>query len=359
VAFFNDVADAAVPWPEGMLPGAVNNSARALMAGVARLIADLNGTLTTGGTAGSYTVTSNSAHTSLTNGILVTAKASATNTAGATLNLNTFGAKSIRVMSTGAEAAIAAGRMISGGTYQFRYDTAANSAAGGWMLLNPEPDTTLLIQTGDIKTWSTGTLPTGYLWCNGALVSRTTYAALFAAIGTNYGAGDGSTTFALPDLCGRMPLGLDNMGGISPKGRVTVASGFLLGLGIAAGLETITLDATQIPAHTHTGTTQNANTPHTHTGTTNAGGVDHTHAQATPTTTNGTFTGPGSTGWGGTYPNNSTATSGASAFSHTHTFTTNVDGDQHTHTFTTSSIGGGVAHNNMPPAIYLNFIIKT
>jgi phage-related tail fiber protein len=55
------------------------------------------------------------------------------------------------------------------------------------------------------------TLPSGYLLCNGAAVSRTTYAALFAVIGTTYGAGDGSTTFNLPNLDGRVLQGVNDL----------------------------------------------------------------------------------------------------------------------------------------------------
>ena len=60
---------------------------------------------------------------------------------------------------------------------------------------------------GEIKMWSSGTAPTGYLLCNGAAVSRTTYASLFAVVGTTWGAGDGSTTFNLPDFRDRFPVG--------------------------------------------------------------------------------------------------------------------------------------------------------
>jgi microcystin-dependent protein len=52
---------------------------------------------------------------------------------------------------------------------------------------------------GSRAIWSGGAVPAGWLACNGAAVSRTTYANLFAAIGTTYGAGDGSTTFNLPN----------------------------------------------------------------------------------------------------------------------------------------------------------------
>lgn len=68
--------------------------------------------------------------------------------------------------------------------------------------------------TGSVTMWTTATAPTGYLICNGAAVSRTTYAALFAVIGTAYGAGDGTSTFNIPDLRGVFVRGLDNGRGL-------------------------------------------------------------------------------------------------------------------------------------------------
>ena len=61
--------------------------------------------------------------------------------------------------------------------------------------------------TGFIGLWGEDTLPEGWLLCNGAAVSRSTYAGLFAKIGTKYGTGDGSTTFNLPDFRDRYPIG--------------------------------------------------------------------------------------------------------------------------------------------------------
>lgn len=61
--------------------------------------------------------------------------------------------------------------------------------------------------TGSIKPFAGTTIPDGYLLCDGSAVSRTTYAALFAVIGTTYGTGDGSTTFNLPALSARVPVG--------------------------------------------------------------------------------------------------------------------------------------------------------
>ena len=63
------------------------------------------------------------------------------------------------------------------------------------------------VMTGTIQMWPTASAPTGYLLCAGSAVSRTTYAALFAIVGTTFGVGDGSTTFNLPNYTNRMPYG--------------------------------------------------------------------------------------------------------------------------------------------------------
>lgn len=60
---------------------------------------------------------------------------------------------------------------------------------------------------GLVGLWTDETIPAGWLLCNGAAVSRTNYARLFAKIGTRYGAGDGSTTFNVPDMRDRYPIG--------------------------------------------------------------------------------------------------------------------------------------------------------
>ncbi len=67
---------------------------------------------------------------------------------------------------------------------------------------------------GSIIMWAANTPPSGYLECNGAAVSRTTYASLFATIGTTFGSGDGSTTFNLPDMRGYFPRGWSNSGSV-------------------------------------------------------------------------------------------------------------------------------------------------
>ena len=82
-------------------------------------------------------------------------------------------------------------------------------------------------EVGAIKPWTKATAPDGYLLCDGAAVSRTTYADLFAVVGTTYGTGDNSTTFNVPNLQGKMPQGFDgntyNLAGTGGANTVTVA----------------------------------------------------------------------------------------------------------------------------------------
>ena len=67
-----------------------------------------------------------------------------------------------------------------------------------------------VLQSGDVGYFAMNTAPNGWLKANGAAVSRATYADLFSAIGTTFGAGDGSTTFNLPDMRGEFPRGWDD-----------------------------------------------------------------------------------------------------------------------------------------------------
>ena len=82
-------------------------------------------------------------------------------------------------------------------------------------------------EVGAIKPWTKAAAPAGYLLCNGAAVSRSTYAELFAVIASTYGGGDGSTTFNVPQLQGKMPQGYDgntyNLAGTGGANTVTVA----------------------------------------------------------------------------------------------------------------------------------------
>ncbi|WP_374520394.1 phage tail protein [Hydrogenophaga sp.] len=115
-----------------------------------------------------------------------------------------------------------------GTTNAAHYLTFADGTAGqenlktdtAKLAYNPSTgDLTGQAQVGDVKYTARNTAPAGWLKANGAAVSRTTYAALFAAIGTTYGSGNGSTTFNLPDLRGEFIRGWDDARGADP-GRV-------------------------------------------------------------------------------------------------------------------------------------------
>ena len=81
------------------------------------------------------------------------------------------------------------------------------------------------VPSGSVFCRAVATVPTGYLECNGAAVSRTTYSALFAVIGTAYGAGNGSSTFNLPDLRGEFIRGFDNGRGVDSGRNVATSQG--------------------------------------------------------------------------------------------------------------------------------------
>ncbi len=109
-----------------------------------------------------------------------------------------------------------------------------------------------LTQAGFLQAYAGSSAPSGWLLCYGQAVSRTTYATLFAVIGTTYGVGDGTTTFNVPDLRGRIPVGLDNMGGSNANVLTNAFTPNRNTLGGTIGEQTHTLTIAEMPAHTHT-----------------------------------------------------------------------------------------------------------
>ncbi len=109
------------------------------------------------------------------------------------------------------------------------------------------------IPTATIVPWSDSSVPAGFLECNGAAVSRSTYSALFAIVGTTYGAGDGSSTFNVPDLQDNVPVGKSNNKALASTGGAnTVASTGNVGGSTANA----TLSTSQLASHTHNVTTK-------------------------------------------------------------------------------------------------------
>ena len=163
--------------------------------------------------------------------------------------------------------------------------------------------------------------PTGWLLCDGAAVSRTTYAALFAAIGTTWGVGNDSTTFNVPDMRGRAPIGAGQGSGLTNRT-----------LGSNLGEESHALTLAENGTHTHTGGL------HAHTG------GEHNHKIATSLSDdNGGRVHCGAAGTAGTAANS--ASGGAVA--------TTYDG-----AVATTSSGSGTAHNTMQPSLVVNYLIK-
>jgi len=109
------------------------------------------------------------------------------------------------------------------------------------------------IPTGTIVPWSSASVPTGFLECNGAAVSRSTYSALFAIIGTTYGAGDGSSTFLVPDIQDNAVVGRSGTKALASTGGANTVTG----TGTASGTATAnaTLSTAQLASHSHPGGT--------------------------------------------------------------------------------------------------------
>lgn len=175
--------------------------------------------------------------------------------------------------------------------------------------LIPEmPDPT---PVGTITMFGGSTAPTKWVLCDGRAISRTNYAALFQIIGTKYGSGNGSTTFNVPDMRNRFPVGAGSSYNLNSKG----------------GADNVTLSTSQIPAHTH-------------------GNKSLTGITATQSYSNGTPTGIVSS----YYKNFNLAAPGTGTQMGTHN--QKIDAS-HEH----DSVGGGGSHENRPPYIGINFII--
>ncbi|MNZ06746.1 Tail fiber protein [compost metagenome] len=159
-------------------------------------------------------------------------------------------------------------------------------------------------ETGQVASFAMSSPPAGWLKCNGAAISRTTYAALFSRIGTTYGAGNGSTTFNLPDIRGEFLRGWDD------------------GRGIDASRALGSAQVHQLESHSHTASSGSTGA-HSHTASSASAGA-HSHTASS-----------------GNAGGHSHTASSASAGAHTHTVSgTTASGGAHTHTIGRASYGG-------------------
>lgn len=183
-------------------------------------------------------------------------------------------------------------------------ETAINAGGGG-----------ASAPTGTIAMFGGGSAPTDWLLCDGTAVSRTTYAALYAVLGDAFGSGDGSTTFNLPDLRSRSPMGAGMGSGLSSRT-----------IGNSLGEENHVLVTGEMPSHNH-------------------GVNDPGHAHNAVRFSSGTFT-------TSMFANAAIVTNG--------NFWTNVSGPVASNTtgITTQNEGSGSGHNTVHPCQVVNFIIK-
>ena len=106
------------------------------------------------------------------------------------------------------------------------------------------------IPTATIVPWSSSSVPTGFLECNGQTVSRSTYSALFAIIGTTYGAGDGATTFLVPDLQDNVAIGKSNNKALASTGGANTVTSTG---NVAGSTANHTLSTAELASHSHPG----------------------------------------------------------------------------------------------------------
>ena len=168
------------------------------------------------GSANAYTTTFIPAITALTDGIKYRFKANISNTGASTLNANSLGVTPI-VNWYGNP--LVGGEIVASANIEVTYNTSFNGGNGAWVIEN----TIALPPVGSTMRWKTSTAPAGWLVCGGQAVSRTVYSALFSLLGTTYGAGDGSSTFNLPNSTDRMNIGAGNLYGLGQTGGSTDA----------------------------------------------------------------------------------------------------------------------------------------
>jgi microcystin-dependent protein len=278
------------------------------------------------GTANAYVVQLVPSLTAHVVGMPLRVKIANANTGASTLN---DGAGAASITHTDGSA-LNAGELPAGGVVTMTYDGSK------FQLESPSPPSLGQSPSGMLAPFAGATAPSGWLMCDGSAVSRSTYATLFGVIGGTYGAGDGSTTFNVPDLRGRVPAGND-----SATGRLNGSDMSGLTPGSTGGEATHVLAAGEMPVHSH-GVTDPT---HTH------GYTDPTHVhQQNPSTVIDATGGSGPSGAIG---------SGGSPVVNTAAAATGITISAAGTGISIQNAGGGGAHNNVQPTIIVNYIIKT
>ena len=118
------------------------------------------------------------------------------------------------------------------------------------------------IPAATIVPWSSASVPSGFLECNGTAVSRSTYATLFGIVGTTYGAGDGSTTFNTPDLQDNTPVGKSGTKALGSTGGANTVAVTATG-NVGGSTANATLSIAQLASHSHSWTAGGPGAPYT------------------------------------------------------------------------------------------------
>lgn len=323
----NGTADNSCPWPEGMAPSQVNDSARGQMAALAKYRDDISGSLLTTGTSSAFAVASNQGFDTLAHlhNAMIAFVPHVDSAPGPTLSVDGLTAKPIRGWS-GVDLQRS---VLKAGTPCVVF---YNNTSGEFVLHSYYYNPGEIPIGGGLEYWGTA-IPTemalNFTWADGRALSRTELPICYARLGNTFGSGDGSTTFNLPDKRGRVSAAKDDQGG-SAAGRLTSASGISGNvLGGAAGAQEITLAGSQIPLHRHNGSTNPSS---------------HLHGTLFPVFTD-TTTGGGSFTFKSYASSNLTANSDSTSISQS--FTTD----------TGTGLGGG-PHINIQPTIVCNYLIR-
>lgn len=195
------------------------------------------------------------------------------------------------------------------------------------------------MNVGEVYMYGGSVAPAGFLLCDGSAVSRTTYSDLFEIIGTTFGQGDGSSTFNVPDLSGRVVIG--------------VSSNILEG--DTGGEETHVILSTELPVHSH------EIPAHGHANTITATTPKFVHSITQPAFTYSAPSGNskcmGSNGYGTSSSVNATRSANLAISNHTAAACTKTGSVTDCTAFDTASVGSNTAHDNMQPYVALNHII--
>ncbi len=244
-------ADSTINWAEGQSPSSINDSARAMMAAIAKYRDDTAGAIVTTGSSTAYAINTYQVFQSLSqlNGQMIAFTPHVTNGATVTINVDGLGARPLR---SAPSVELPAGTVIQGTPYAALYNNGDAAFYLVGFFSNPYN-----VPIGSCIDFFGAAAPnSSFVLAYGQAISRTTYSTLFSLFGTTYGSGDGSTTFNIPDLRGRIAAGRDDMGGTAAArlSATGIATGSATTLGGHGGAETKTLLTANLPAYTPSGT---------------------------------------------------------------------------------------------------------